>query len=306
MQDLRERAQVRNSVHPDLIPSAAISGFDVLQFWLKRPLNPKQLRSLRDCLRDTGGYLGEGGVHNEPAGFKALQQRLRLHQPSRESLRLLLTQMTDADQVHINYGEIALDLIYPASGLQQARRLIDRHLIKRNHRQEMRCDYGTLYTNRPWSATNIAVYHDRLSKISDEPCVHICSRTKGHVAMVRNYLHTLGCWIRLDAHAYWQQRLKLYDVDYARLGRLVHNWQHNSRRRTGLVMDHANGYCAFKQFGFVKESQSGFEGGYLSIQALVDHTRKFIDVHSCLVELDNRYLLPSPHTKTRRSPSNDL
>src|SRR5262249_784364 len=159
MQDLRERAEVRNSVHPDLFPSAAKSGFDVLQFWLKHPLNPKQFRLLRDCLRDTGGYLGERGVHNEPAGFKALQQRLRLHQPSHESLRLLLTQMTDADQVHINYGEIALDLIYAPSGLQQARRLIDRYLIKRNHRQEMRCDYGTLYTNRPWSATNIAVYN---------------------------------------------------------------------------------------------------------------------------------------------------
>jgi|SRR5271165_139625 len=230
---------------PDIHPTDIVSYTDVLKLWRKHPLDRRQERDLRECLRDTSGYLDD--PYNEPAWFNpALRQRLRLWQPSDDALRLL-AGMPDDGGPYLNYGERALDLIFPPAEIAQAGKLVRRYVMKRNHRQEMWCDHGTLYTNRRRARSNIAVYHDLPSKPNGQPCVHICSRTSGHEAMIHARLDSLADWINLDDRAYWRERLRLCDIHFAKLGRAMHNRRVGGRRRTGWVGDHRIGYRSFHE-----------------------------------------------------------
>src|SRR5262249_24709711 len=145
---------------PDVkYPIDVLSFPDLLQLWLSAPLAPRQNRHLRECLCDTDGSLGK--VHYEtwnpaqrrPLRLPPLRQRLQLFQPSPETLRLL-DEMSGGD-AYLIYGEVALDqiypfaeVIYPSAELEQPGKLMKRCIMKRNHRQEMRCFKMTAYTNR--------------------------------------------------------------------------------------------------------------------------------------------------------------
>jgi hypothetical protein len=262
---------------PDLFPSGIDSYPDVIQFWLAHPLNARERRSLRGCLRVTGGHLLE--PRNEPAWWNpALRQRVRICQPSHEAVKLLLDLR--GDSAYLNYAEEALDWIfYRPAKLQEARVFTDRHLVKPNHRQESAYYRGTLYSNRRWAPTNLVVYHTRPSKRWGEPCVHLEYRLAGNPALTRANLATFADWLNLDEREFWRERLYLCDVDLARLGRLLHNQETGKHRRGGWEYDRLTGFHAFA-------------GVDRSVQKLIDTYRRQIDVHSCLIEYDNTELLP--------------
>jgi hypothetical protein len=281
-------AQGKVKPAPDLYPDRIESYSDVVQFWLAHPLNDREQRSLRGCLRVTGGYLQEPRNESHPWD-PALRQRIRICQPNREAFELLLELRDDIP--YFNYAEHSLDLIFHRK-LQQARLFVDRHLVKPNHRQESVYVHGTLYTNRRWSPTNFAVYHNRPAKTSGQPCVHIDARISGHAAMLRANLATSPDWLNLDERAFWRERFILCDVDLGRLGRLLHNHETGKHRRGGWEYDRLVGFQAFAGVG-------------RSVQKLIDTYRRRIDVHSCLIEYDTTELLPDYSSFSSTSPCYD-
>jgi hypothetical protein len=208
-------------------------------------------------LRVTGGYLQEPRNESHPWD-PALRQRVRICQPDREVFELLL-ELRD-DTPYINYAEHSLDLVFHRR-LQQARLFVDRHLVKRNHRQEIAYDHGTLYTNRRRSPTNLVVYHNRPSESCDQPCVHIDARITGHAAMTRADLATFADWLKLDEREFWRERLYLCGVDLSRLGRLLHNKETGRHRRGGWEYDRLTGFQAFARV-------------HRSVQKLIDTYRR--------------------------------
>jgi hypothetical protein len=84
------------------------------------------------------------------------------------------------------------------------------------------------------------------------------------------------------------------DLNYSRVGRLLHNMTHGDRRRANDERDRRWGFWDFQKHGLVEDAKIG---DYLSIQRYVDRRRKDFDVRSCLIQLDNYHLLPK-----RRKP----
>src|SRR6516162_1233600 len=167
-----------NFTFDELFPIRVDAYADVLVFWFRDALGPRELRRLHDCLRDTRGYENEqeryprAGKYGPPVLFhgqrRPFRQRLRLEQPSLEALQLI-TNMRD--DTYPNYAEVANDLVFPLDQLAGSDKCIRRHLRMRFHLQHMHTIETTLLYNRLGSPHNLITYPDRLSKLNPhEPC----------------------------------------------------------------------------------------------------------------------------------------
>ena len=68
--------------------------------------------------------------------------------------------------------------------------------------------------------------------MTNEPCLHIEFRMTGTPALRRNgFLSNAN--LLFDHRAFWQPRLRFYEFDLSKLGRLVHNMQTRKRGQTG-------------------------------------------------------------------------
>jgi hypothetical protein len=111
--------------------------------------------------------------------------------------------------------------------------------------------------------------------------------------LVKHRLARLDDWLHLNYHSFFVAILLFADLDYGRLGHLLRNQQSRLKNRSGghgrshKVSDRRDGLLDFLEHGRIKDSD------YWSIQQYLDQRRNYVNVHSCVIELDNSYLLPS-------------
>jgi hypothetical protein len=295
----------RNFSFDELFPLATIAYPDVIRGWLWDPILGRELKELEQCLLDTGGSIDWPRVSNERPQFNpALQQRLPLLQPASEVITLLHQMRGNA--FYITHGEPAIDWMFPPDEVDWSGTLIRRHLCWPHDRVPIKIDRNTMYFNRRSSARNIALYHDLLSRKTNRPCVHCCYRMRGNPMLVKHRLATLEDWLHVDYRAFFAAILQFADLDYGRLGHLLRNKKSRSKGRSGghgrshKVSDRSEGFWDFERHGRIKNSD------YWSVQQYLDQRRNYVNVGSCLIPLDNSYLLPTARDTSIPISSSDL
>ena len=284
----------------ELHPLAIIAYPDLIRGWLWEPILGRDLKELNQCLRDTGGAVDWDRVSYERPQFNpALRQRLPLLRPAPEVITLLLRMRGNA--FYITRGEAAIDWEFPPDEVERAGTAIRRHVLWPRHRRSILIYKNSMYVNPRSSARNIALYHDKLSRKTNRPCVHCCYRMQSNAMLVRHRLARLDDWLHLNYHSFFAPILQFADLDYGRLGHLLRNRLARRKGRSGgrsqshQITDRSEGLWHFEQHARVKEL---LEDGttrysdYLSIQQYLDQYRNYVNVASCIVDLDNSYLLP--------------
>lgn len=195
---------------------ARVSYVDTLQIWTAAPLLLQQLRALR---AECGGV----SVFSERLRNRHdLRRRYLIQQPSAGAIERL---REEASYVHlINRVDIALDLIVAdASAAHQFDLFFLRHKAQRWHgKRRMTICEGTAYISRDrWTARNLVQYHDKPSKITHEPCLHLELRLKGAEACRRAGIEFLEDLANLDHRKLWSKELCLRAIDPLKLERLL-------------------------------------------------------------------------------------
>lgn len=252
------------------VPIAAWPYLDKIQFWLRKPIGNPEISSLRQ-------QCGRGGVHAEgrAARFDArFRQRVELRQPSAEALQWLAMRR----DALINRAEIALDLIFGDRnkrddvfeflhyrlvrrwhGKRQNVKLVRgvKHPRKRRRVPEIVEEVGFGHTryDAPRSAPNgIAFYHQPFSRLTGElDCLHLEWRLNGLRAVRNAGISSGRDLIQFDHRSFWNERLLLYEVDEARLGRLIGNHRSGERRRVDRPLDGKIGHVLFSSVGTIQE-----------------------------------------------------
>jgi hypothetical protein len=219
-------------------PLSAFAYFDVLHGWLKQPLSIRQQDLLRRECPDL--Y-----IENKIAKFDhRYRQRLQgLPQPSTAALEMLID--FTGDDMLLNYGEIALDLLPP--DLPTLDRLFGRfqhgfvqpwHLGKQ---MQFFFDDGVstrrFEPGQPKRGLWFHWYADQPCRIDDHPfCLHMQGRVQG-AQLVRSRLgiNRPSDLLQFDFLGFWRKRLRLYRIDFERLGRFDANRCSGSTRRKPRV-----------------------------------------------------------------------
>jgi hypothetical protein len=152
----------------------------------------------------------------------------KLVAPNEQALRLLAT----IDGVHINYLEIARDWILPDGQADVMKALFDQHFVQPWHgKRETKIVYGTTtYTGqrKRGGCNHFVWYPDKHCKLTGEvECFHLEGRYKGARAVRKLGINHPRDLLTFDYTAYWGKHLRLFTVDYERLGR------HYRNRRSG-------------------------------------------------------------------------
>jgi hypothetical protein len=270
-------------------PIARYPYIDQIQFWLIDPLDQHTVDLLK-------GECGKGGLHvsNKRAQFNSrFRQRVQLRQPTENAFRLL-AQRSD---VLINGVEITLDLIFrnPAEK-EAAADCLHQHLIRRWHgsRQEIRVQSdanGVIqyrFDARRSAPNKIALYPEDFTRVTGELyCLHLEWRAKGSRATRALGINSPVDLLRFDHRAFWQNRLRLYDVDRQKLGLMVRNWSTGRRHRTNKTIRRG-------KFQYPIEAKTGEAYAQLheTVQELIHHVKPFCRIHRALIPISNEMLLP--------------
>jgi len=279
-------------------PTGVHPYFDKFQFWVCNPLDQGTLAWLRK-------QCGRGGLHveNRPARFNArFRQRIELRQPSDQALRWLACR----DDALINRAEITIDLTFKClSERDDAWELLHRHLVRPWHgkKQEIRafrgglqtrslCDQGGLGDSRydaGGSAPNkIVFYREEHSRVTGEAyCLHLEWRLKGLRAVRAARINSGSDLPEFSHRSFWQNRLRLYDVDFARLGRLVRN-------RTGGRKSRSSEIKRTLSYRVNIDARTGdmVTAPFQTVQEMIDHLKTICDVHRALVPIPIESMLP--------------
>jgi hypothetical protein len=280
----------RSVIYPT--PTGAHGYFDKAQFWVCAPLDGPTLKWLQQ-------KCGRGGVYavTQPARFNALyRQRLELRQPSVEALIWLATR----DDALINRAEITIDLAFNClSDRDDAWEFLHRHIVRGWHgkNQEVRIyrgeevrinNIGTRYDADRRAKNKIVFYPEKHSRITGElNCLHLEWHLNGLKAVRAAGIESGQNLPGFNHRAFWQKRLRLYDVDRQRLGRLIRNQIGGKRSRSPEIM----------HMGQYRVNIDGRTGEVLSrahntIQELIDLLKPSYRIHRALVPISNEGLLP--------------
>jgi hypothetical protein len=283
---------------PPINPSAIHPYFDAVRLWVREPYDSEALAQLR-------AQCGRGGIHpeNGPARFDSrLRQRIDIRQPSADALR----QLARRDDVLINKVEVALDYVFHSPvARDEAFEFLHRHMIRRWHgkKQEIRLyrrgmqgddegGVGTRYDAARGAPNMTALYRDEFSRVTGElNCVHLEWRLSGLRAVRNAGIESGQDLVEFNHRQFWQKRLLLYDVDPRRLGRLIRNHVHGTRRRTSEYQTYSNG-SRVNLDGWTGQGQAD---AYDTIQQLIDHLTGELHlerVHRALVPVSTESLLP--------------
>lgn len=115
----------------------------------------------------------------EVGGFQLV---LTVHQPSRESLKLLQEALDLPDKPTVLQVHIALDLTTKTrSDATKLQRYVEERLLPTiQPKNPTFCRLGTTYYNRlTRKGHEVVLYSDKNSKVNGEPCLHIEWRTIG-------------------------------------------------------------------------------------------------------------------------------
>jgi hypothetical protein len=267
-----------------IVPSKIHPYIDVLVVWLRVALTPSQLSWLRPR---AGGR--KMRVHNGRARFnRHYVQRLTVYQPSNEALQSLAT----CEDALLTYLEISLDWIFEdQSDKDDAAEFVNQHLIKSHHRdQGIRFYAETRYTGPRSAPNNIVTYADRASKGGSPHCAHFDWRIKGSGTLRRIGVNCVRDLLTFSHREFWRTRLRLCAIDRGILGRMYHNWQKGTKRRSPWITFDLN-----RRFVYDHDSRAGgtIVRVLQSSQAVVDMYRKRFEVDRCLVPYEITHLLPA-------------
>lgn len=265
-------------------PGSIYSYIDRAQLWVKQPLSKGDLDDLRAL---AGKKLR---IWSRPMPYMpSLKQRFTLFQPSRDLLQHLRPH-----EPYINAVEIALDWVYPDElRKDRAFEFTCQGVVKSHHREQgIRWFNGITRYSGPRGAPNVmAIYGDKHSKVTGEvDCVHLDWRISRRGAIERANLDTIDKLLNLDFRKFWDQRLKLLQVDGETLGRLYHNRLTGSQRRKALI--HGEGKFPY----YVDRRMAGTLIQALqlnSAQQVIDHFKRDIRIERCLMAFEHEALLPN-------------
>jgi hypothetical protein len=279
MDTLSARGSGRNAVAAHcIVPSGIDAYFDKVGGWLRQPVSDRTHARLCD--------LGAEFPYRAPRFTASNWQAIHLHRPDPEALQLL----DSPGQVHLNYGEFALDLTF-ADQLKKlkAEDWTDRHLIRKYHPSKygIRWVKGVTRYDAPRSAQNgITLYTDRASRITGElACLHVEWRCNGVAALRRIGINSVADLLTFDHRAFWQQRLILQDwsCDPKVLGRIY------NRHIGPAGMEPRRGrrewidYIGTNKFAYSVDVRAGAIIQDMPVQRALDYYRK--------LQID-RYLQP--------------
>ncbi len=109
----------------------------------------------------------------------------------------------------------------------------DRRPSERVHEIE---DGETRYDGPRWAPNLLVLYKDDCSRITGEPyCLHVEWKANGVRAVRGTGIHSPADLANFDHRTFWQERLRLVDVDPERLGRLIRNRHDGGKSRTGDI-----------------------------------------------------------------------
>lgn len=140
--------------------------------------------------------------------------------------------------------EIALDIITPDFITKYRwKDRLDRGFVQNWHRNRRIVHFpDARYSGPKISGHRVVWYVDRPAKVSWAPhCLHIEGRYLGVAACRRVGIQDTGDLIDFDHVGYWQNRLQLFEVDMARLGRFDRN-KHTGQRRRSRPIASRNGF----------------------------------------------------------------
>jgi hypothetical protein len=197
-----------------------------------------------------------------------------------------------------NYFEAAIDIIVSewaeASALHD---FLDGSFVQSWHGKQELLRFSPLGADDPCATTysgqrraNLRfTWYCRLSKITNEPCLHLESRHRGIAACRRAGVYTAADLIHFDHRAHWQRYLACYRIDFTQLGRSHENRREGTRRqkpdisRSGYSVDAGKGSLLFR-------ARSAHERQPMrSVQRFIDQYGRGTFLH----RLDVSALLPS-------------
>jgi hypothetical protein len=144
---------------------------------------------------------------------------------------------------YVCFVELALDwIIHDAAARTEAAAFFHRHHVHLRS-GDVRIKGHSRYTRGRKSRVNVAMYADRPSKVTGEPCVHIECRIRGRAALLDHDIDSAADLRNYDHRSLWQELLTFFDLDVRTFGRRVMNRQTNDgrvrttvlRRRTPLI-----------------------------------------------------------------------
>jgi hypothetical protein len=277
-------------------PSGVSASFDKVVFWLPRTSD----RATTTLLKELCGSIF---VEARPARFNShYRQRVQLTQPSAAALRWLAEQ-SDA---LINSIELALDLSFPTlADRDDAGDFLHRHLVRPWHgsKQKVRMFVAgtqgglfdaterltnTRYDAGRWSANQIVLYKQDHSRVTGElNCLHLEWRLNRLKAVRAAGLASGSDLLTFSHRDFWQEKLKLHNVDPRLLGRLIRNADNRTRRRAFEI----------KRLGQYRVNLDGRTGevfvrSFYTVQELIDHLKGRYRIYRAMVPFSNDTFLP--------------
>ncbi|MBB4391755.1 hypothetical protein [Bradyrhizobium sp. ERR14] len=264
---------------------------DKLAFWIERSFSEKEKDFIRRECGPGGTDLDREEGKRRARFNPKLIQRIETRQPSQDLLKFLST----VPGLYLNMVEFTLDLIFESEeDRDEMYQYLDRHLVKRNHRGEVRYVKRTRYTDRRWAPTNLVMYPPEFAKLTGEVyCLHLEFRVCGVRALDRMEIRGVTDLVNFDHHAFWAPRLLIKRIgDFARLGRIQSNGERRQRKHTP---NKPRIYTTRRGFRYHTDARIGqtLWRAKETVQKMIDDARKKkIPVSRSLIPIDNRALLP--------------
>ena len=294
-------------------PRSIYAYFDKVQIWLRTPADSATIAKWRnECGR--GGLYAENGLCGFPGDY---HQRVELRQPSDR----LLGWIAQIDHALVNRVEVALDHIFECwADRDDALQYLHQHLVRRWHGKKQRIKIGrtsekpTAGTRRPFepvdeiddadtrydagrSAPNgIAFYRNDYCRITGElHCLHVEWRAKGVRAVRGIGIQTLADLAAFDHRAFWQERLRLVEVDPERLGRSIRNHHDGGKSRSGDIQTrHWDGLRYNEDLRYGRAVMDSCD----SMQELLDKYGAQYRIHRIITSIPNEDWLPGELDQT--------
>lgn len=242
---------------------------DTVAIVAKEPLSSAAGKKLREMMGDRL-ILG--------TSKSAYRYRITLHQPPRAALDVVAK--VSRDHV-VSRMDIAVDLI--ARTQQEAAevgKFLEFHMTQKWHgERETRLEENTGYFGQRSTSRNIAVYSDRPSKTSGQPCVHVEFRFCGALSCQRIGVYSLGDITSLDPTTLIERNARLSIIVPKLLARRLDAMVSEQMRRTGrdrpttrrLLVNHITR-------GFLQTEEGAPTGDW----AVVVRVQLFLDGVRCL------------------------
>jgi hypothetical protein len=210
--------KVSTTVNAAPLPRKCRSYFDTIAVWLDKKPSNKQLADLKR-------WCGERHVEQKQAWWNpAYRCRLQLHQPTRLAFKLLV-QLAESSKIPpcVNQVHIALDWIM--KNLSEAQALdgfVDDHLVQKWQRKRgLKYHKNSRYSAppKPWRGQRTAVYADKPSRHTGQPCVHLEWRVNGAATIKRLGIEAPSDLPEFDFHRFWKKHLCLMEIRKEQLGK---------------------------------------------------------------------------------------